>query len=160
MNKCTKISLVVPMLVPALELVVAGQLAAQTFTTLHSFTATSTNSPGVYTNSDGSRPLGELVQSSNTLYGTTAADGEAGNGTVFTVSVEGTGFAVLHSFTSMNPVTNSDGAAPWTGLLLSDNTLYGTTVIGGAGSSGTLFRSNTNGTGFTNLHSFATLAPF
>jgi len=41
------------------------------------------------------------------------------------------------------------------GLALSDNTLFGTTRAGGAQGAGTVFRLNTDGSGFTNLHNFA-----
>ena len=48
-------------------------------------------------------------------------------------------------------------AYPETGLLLSGNTLYG--ASGGPGTTtGTLFAINTNGTGFTTLHSFTELS--
>jgi uncharacterized repeat protein (TIGR03803 family) len=40
-------------------------------------------------------------------------------------------------------------------LILSGNTLYGTASRGWTNGSGTLFAVNTNGTGFTNLHTFA-----
>ena len=63
----------------------------------------------------------------------------------------------LYNFSqvSSGPVyINSDGSWPWAGLLLSGNTLYGTTVMGGRGY-GTLFEVNTDGTCFTNLHTFA-----
>jgi len=39
---------------------------------------------------------------------------------------------------------------------LSDGVLYGTTKYGGNGGSGTVFRLNTNGTGFAALYSFTT----
>src|ERR1019366_6725594 len=49
--------------------------------------------------------------------------------------------------------TNSDGIGPSTGLVLSGNTLYGTTA-GVSTRNGTVFAVNTDGTGFTNLHNF------
>ncbi|MGH7969236.1 MAG: hypothetical protein ACREIC_10975, partial [Limisphaerales bacterium] len=36
------------------------------------------------------------------------------------------------------------------------NTLYGTAEVGGSSAEGTIFAINTDGTGFTNLHTFAT----
>jgi hypothetical protein len=61
--------------------------------------------------------------------------GNSGNGTVFAVNTDGTGFTTLHGFTadsgSRGSVTNIDGAIPWGALALSGNTLYGTTVDGG-----------------------------
>jgi uncharacterized repeat protein (TIGR03803 family) len=123
------------------------------FTILHSFAT-----------SDGGGPLGGLILSGNTLYGTTAGGGTNGTGTVFAVNTDGTGFTDLHSFAAgsgddyfygwSTDFTNSDGAGPWATLILSGNTLYGTTQCGGTNASGTVFAVNTDGTGFTNLHSF------
>ena len=62
---------------------------------------------------------------------------------------------MLHSFTRFKPLgnstfyTNSDGAFPYSGLVLLGNTLYGTTTQGGSGGVGTVFSVNTDGTGFT-----------
>jgi uncharacterized repeat protein (TIGR03803 family) len=77
--------------------------------------------------------------------------GNSGNGTVFAVNTNGTGFRTVHSFTG-----GSGGAIPKAGLILAGNTLYGTTFQGGGSSGyGTVFAINTNGTGFTTLHRFA-----
>ena len=137
-----------PALIAGLGLMLAGPVTAQTFTTLYSFTEISTNSSGVYTNSDGARPLAGLVLSGNRLYGTAYRGGSSGWGTVFAVNTDGTGFTTLYSFTD-----GSDGAYPWAGLVLSGNTLYGTASEGGTGA-GTVFAVNTDGTGFTTLYSF------
>ena len=67
----------------------AGRVTAQTFTTLHSFTG----------GSDGANPNAGLILSSNTLYGTTCIGGTSGNGTVFALNTDGTGFTTLHNFT-------------------------------------------------------------
>ena len=136
---------VLPALIAALNLLPAGRVTAQTFTTLHSFTAYPN-----YTNSDGATPYAAVIANSsgNTLYGTAGAGGSSGNGTVFAVNTDGTGFTNLHSF------TDSDGANPNAGLILSGNTLYGTAIYGGSSGNGTVFAVNTDGTGFTNLHNF------
>jgi uncharacterized repeat protein (TIGR03803 family) len=130
--------------------------------------AISTNGTG-FTNlynfsggNDGANPEGGLVLAGSTLYGTTFYGGTNGNGAVFAISTNGTGFTKLYSFTAKNynggtgGMTNSDGANPYAVLLLSGNTLYGTASTGGNSDfgSGTAFAINTNGTGFTNLHSF------
>ncbi len=127
------------------------------FTNLYNFTpldvATST------TNSDGAEPNG-LILSGNTLYGTATDGGSSGNGTVFKVNTDGTGFSNLYSFTALDAATantNSDGANPLAGLILSGATLYGTATYGGNSGNGTLFKVNIDGTGFTNLHSFTAL---
>jgi uncharacterized repeat protein (TIGR03803 family) len=86
----------------------------------------------------------------NTLYGIASAGGSFGAGTVFAVNTDGTGFTTLHSFTFGN-----DGANPNARLVTDGNILYGTTVAGGDSDRGTVFSVNLDGTGFTNLHSFA-----
>ena len=120
------------------------------FTILYSFTDAL---PPVYTNGDGGGPQGVLVLSGNTLYGTARFGGSSGNGTVFKVGTGGTGFTTLHSFLA-NPSSNSDGANPFSGLILSGNTLYGTTANGGSSGSGTVFKVGTDGADFTTLHNF------
>jgi uncharacterized repeat protein (TIGR03803 family) len=133
---------ILPVLLASLGLISAGRVTAQTFTTLHNFAATFPwyiNS-NYYTNNDGANPAGSLILSGETLYGTATQGGSSGEGTVFAMHTNGSGFTNLHSFT---PYGN-----PWAGLILSNNALYGT---GG----GTVFALNTDGTGFTNLHIFA-----
>ncbi len=119
------------------------------FQILHTFT----NSP------DGANPVGRLLQASDgMIYGTTEAggDGVSPLGTVFKMSTNGSDYAVLHSFN----FGGSDGILPEAGLIQgSDGALYGTAAnarISGGGSSGfgTIFMINTNGGGFTVLHSF------
>ncbi len=135
------------------------------FTTLHVFTATRTNSAGVFTNSDGASPQASLVLSGNTLYGTAYLGGINGNGTIFALNTNGTGFTVLHAFTATSTnsagfSTNNDGAYPVAGLLLSASTLYGPAARGGTNGNGTIFTVNTNGAGFSILHTFTALDPF
>jgi len=131
-----------------LTLIPAGRLTAQTFTTLYSFTPTS---PDGNRNSDGAAPYAGLITNSsgNTVYGTTQIGGIYGNGTVFAVNTDGTGFTNLHSFTG-----GAGGGYPRAGLVLSGNTLYGTALYGGSSGYGMVFALNADGTGFTNLHSF------
>jgi len=50
--------------------------------------------------------------------------------------------------------TNSDGANPDMALTVSGSVLYGTTENGGPASYGTVFTMNTDGTGYTVLHTF------
>jgi uncharacterized repeat protein (TIGR03803 family) len=150
--------LFLPVLPAAFNLILASAGAAQLFTNLHNFTATSGN---LSTNGDGSAPVAQLISSSNTLYGTTYSGGNSGNGTVFRVNIDGTSFTNLHSFTATSgpyPSTNSDGANPFAGLILSGNNLYGTAIAGGGSGYGTVFRLNTDGTGFTNLHNFTVVS--
>ena len=100
---------------------------------------------------DGSDPLDRLLQASDgLLYGTAFTGGTNGAGTVFKISTEGTGFTVLHAFGGAG-----DGQNPVAGLIQgSDGALYGTTVAGGAGHHGTIFKINTNGSGYAVMHAF------
>src|SRR5437867_3876497 len=133
------------------ELILAGQLAAQTFTTLHNFAAGS--GYPAYTNSDGVHP-GGLIILGNTLYGTTDQGGSSGNGTLFRVNIDGSGFANLHTFTALSaPYYTNDGAFAGVSLLVG-NTLDGMAHEGRSVRTGTLFAINTDGTGFTYLYNF------
>lgn len=122
------------------------------FTTLHSFDQGDFSfSLGSYTNSDGEYPACGLTLSGNTLYGTTSAGGLLGGGTVFKMNLDGTGFTVLHTFG--DPNTPNDGFNPTASLVVSGNTIYGTTVSGGSQGAGTVFQINTDGSGYQTLYS-------
>jgi uncharacterized repeat protein (TIGR03803 family) len=127
-------------------------LFAQTLTTLHALTQPGLYPPG--TNDEGSTPKAKLLVSDNTLYGTAAFGGSGGYGTIFKMSPDGTGFVILHSFEPIVHYTNSEGGMPYGGLTLSGDTLYGEALLGGPSDCGTLFKLNTNGTGYTVLYSF------
>ena len=131
------------------------RLSAQTFTTLHSFTALSACCPS--TNTDGAYPYSRAL-SDNTVYGAASSGGSSGSGTVFAVNTNGTGYRVLYTFSPIsnypcNACVNSDGFSPGN-LILSGSTLYGATGSGGPGSSGTIFTLNTDGTAFATIYSF------
>ena len=125
------------LLVAVFSAVLAGQASAQTFTNLYNFSG----------GSDGAKPQAPLISSGTKLYGTTFAGG-SGNGTVFAVNVDGTGFTTLYSF------SGSDGAGPHGAMVWSSNKLYGTTYAGGDNNLGTVFSIADDGTKFTTLHSF------
>jgi len=156
----TKNLFLLPAVIAALNSLPAGRVAAQTFTTLYSFTALSRrDSDYYYYNSDGGDPQAGLILSGHTLYGTASAGGSGGAGTVFAMNTDGTGFTNLHVFAQPHyfagyvPDTNPDGIYP-NALVVSGSTLYGAAGAGGYFGRGTLFAVNTDGTGFTNLHQF------
>jgi uncharacterized repeat protein (TIGR03803 family) len=105
--------------------------------------------------SNGSNPVAGLTLSGNTLYGTTenggnvSMNGGYGYGTVFSIPVTGGSPTVLLSF------SGSNGADPYAGLTLIGNTLYGTTVGGGANNDGTVFSIPVTGGSPTVLLSFS-----
>lgn len=116
------------------------------FLTLHSFTASST--------SDGWGPQTPLILSGRTLYGTTNSGGANNHGTVFRLSVNGTSFTILHSFSG----GLSDGSFPGGALILDGSgKLFGTSQFGVEGGSGALFSIKTDGTGFLLLRAFNAL---
>ncbi len=122
------------------------------FTVLKSFSATAN-----YINSDGAYPHASLLCAHGMLYGTTSLGGAYGNGTVFKLKNDGSGFAVLKTFSSLDEDTgmNDDGALPYSGLMLNGNTLYGTTYEGGTNGYGTVFKVNTIGAGFSAIKHFS-----
>ena len=132
-------------------------LHAQAFRALYEFSDSSW-STGM-TNSDGAQPYQTgVVLAAGTLYGTTYYGGTNGNGVVFAVNTDGSGFTVLHTFSAASPpdYTNADGEAPQGSLTLVGDTLYGAAINGGmvSGGYGTIYSLKTNGDTFTLLHSF------
>jgi uncharacterized repeat protein (TIGR03803 family) len=119
-----------------------------------------------YTNLEGAFCTASLIQGRDgRLYGVAPSGGEFGGGTVFALNTDGTGLTVLHAFTGVSyignpsrgiiPLSNADGNTA-TGLMLGlDGNLYGTTSKGGTNGFGAIFRLGCDGSGFTNLHSFA-----
>lgn len=110
------------------------------FKVLHSFS----DYFGVYpeaTNRDGAYPNGGLALSGSTLYGTASNGGATGYGTVFAMDTNGDNFLTLYNFTRLTGIkqTNYDGACPHSGLILANNTLYGTTYQGGSSGYGAVF---------------------
>jgi uncharacterized repeat protein (TIGR03803 family) len=112
------------------------------FALVHSFTGNA---------SGGQYPSGSLLESGGVLYGMTQGDGALNLGTIFRVSSDGTGFAILHSFNGYD----SDGQDPTGSLIECGGVLYGMTQGGGASRYyGTIFKVNPDGSGYALLHSF------
>lgn len=123
------------------------------YTILKSFSARPDSYP--YTNSDGAWPQAGLVLSNSVLYGTTTSSGRYGGGTVFKMDVSGSNFTVLKNFLSAGGLSNSDPETPQGDLVLTGNTLYGTSHGGGTNGRGTVFRINTDGSGYSLLKQFS-----
>lgn len=121
------------------------------FTNLHNFSALVNG-----TNSDGKMPYaGGLTVCGDALFGTTGFGGAAGNGVIYRLNLDGSGFTNLHSFTAASGYTNTDGMSPFGTLFASGNTLYGTAPGGGVTTNGTVFVMNTDGSGFKVLYNFS-----
>jgi uncharacterized repeat protein (TIGR03803 family) len=113
------------------------------FTTLYYFTGT---------------PNSGLVRAGllligNTFYATSNGYGLNGNGTIFKINMDGTGYQNLFNFTSSTTGSNPNST------LVSDGTyLYGTAEFGGQvgipNSNGVVFKIKLDGTGYTKLVTF------
>jgi uncharacterized repeat protein (TIGR03803 family) len=112
------------------------------FTVLHSF--------GGSINGDGGVPQGQPIVSGTTLFGMTANGGGANHGMIYRMNTDGSGYTLLHEF----GLTSGDGRGALGELLLSGSTLFGMTLLGGTANLGTIFEIETDGSGYTELHSF------
>ncbi|NCU41879.1 MAG: hypothetical protein EOM19_04120 [Candidatus Moranbacteria bacterium] len=110
------------------------------FTLLHGFSGGT---------ADGEFPLGSLIQDDTTLYGMTSEGGLHNEGIIFKIQKDGSGFTLLHSFTS-----SSDGGNPQGSLVLEGDTLFGLASEGGSYDAGTIFKIETDGTDFEVFHNF------
>lgn len=82
---------------------------------------------------DGAAPVTGVLLSGSTLYGTAKFGGNSGDGTIFSIGTDGSGFTVLKSF------QGSDGNNPVGDLAMGGGTLYGTTQTGGSANEGVVF---------------------
>jgi uncharacterized repeat protein (TIGR03803 family) len=123
----------------------ANQSDSWAYTILHNFSGGLT---------DGSGPLsGGPVLSGSALYGMASVAGKMGSGVVFKINTDGTGYQILHNFGD----PPGDGTTPRGSLAISASTLYGFTAYGGppfVSQRGTVFKINTDGTGYQILHNF------
>jgi len=87
-----------------------------------------------------------------TSFGGTNGSGASGDGTVYKLGSNGSGFQSLHVFSTQ---FSADGFLPMGGMALADNMLYGTTSGGGSNYTGTVFKMDTNGNSYTVLRHFS-----
>ena len=102
---------------------------------------------------DGANLYACLFQASDgLLYGTTLYGGTPDLGTAFKLGLNGSGYAIIHTF-GQSP---ADGELPEGGLVEgSDGALYGTTYYGGTNYEGTVYRLTRGATNIlTRLHDF------
>jgi uncharacterized repeat protein (TIGR03803 family) len=116
-----------------------------TFKVLHRFVQSS----------GGTAPVGRLALADNTLYGVTAAGGDAvcHCGVIYSLGTDGGNYRTLHVFT-----TAALGVQPLAGVLVdTDGTIYGTTSAGGADGGGVMFSLKRNT--YAVLHNFIPFGP-
>jgi uncharacterized repeat protein (TIGR03803 family) len=110
---------------------------------LHAFTG----------NPDGQQPNGRLTRGTDgALYGTTPFGGTTVRGTAFKINEDGSGYVILRNF-----IAGATGTSPGAAGLVeaSDNLLYGATASAGTGGSGTLYKMDKSGGGYTVILSFS-----
>lgn len=96
---------------------------------------------------DGDYPRGGLIALNTALYGTTEDGGSAHSGTVFKLTPSGSGYteSIVYSFQG-----KGDGVQPEAGLCAGPGGAhYGTTVLGGIDSDGTVFKLMPSSSGYT-----------
>lgn len=100
--------------------------------------------------SDGAVPKAGLASYGTVLFGTTIStyDGSFG-GSIFTIDTDGS------DFTTLKRLSGNGREGGWPGqLVLSGQTLCGMSEVGGTAGWGTIFKINTDGSGFEVLHNF------
>ncbi len=94
---------------------------------------------------DGQQPRAGVIfgSTTSTLYGATVYGGNSSNctngcGTVYELAYSSGSWTetILYNFTGS---TNNDGAEPYSDLIYSGGTLYGTTYVGGTSNNGTVY---------------------
>jgi prepilin-type N-terminal cleavage/methylation domain-containing protein len=109
------------------------------FTKLHDFDI----------DNDGAWSFGDLIVYNSVLYGMAQSGGVDSGGTIFKINPDGSNFTVIHNFNYSNGI---NGYWPFDYLAVNDDTFYGMTNRGGSYNAGTIFKINSDGTGFTKLY--------
>jgi len=90
----------------------------------------------------------KLIVVNNQFWGMTVNGGQSGNGTIFRINQDGTGYSTLHSF------NGADGSHPQGSLLVSNGKILGMTFNGGQDDVGVIFSINLDGSGYSKIHDF------
>lgn len=103
-----------------------------------------------FNGTNGKYPVGSLTLSGNILYGVTQLGGVNGDGCIFCINKDGSGYIDLYDFT-VYP-TGANGSLI---LSVTGDTLFGTTGAGGTHNMGNIFSIRTNGSDYTDLYNFS-----
>ncbi len=98
---------------------------------------------------NGSNPWGSLISDGTFLYGMTTYGGKYGNGTIFKIMPDGTGYKTLLDFDD-----TFNGSTPGGSLFYDGTFLYGMTEWGGYIGFGTIFKIKPDGTEYVKLLDF------
>jgi len=97
-------------------------------------------------NSNGEYPYGDITVIKNKLYGFTYEGGAHGDGEIFRIDTNGSGYKDLYDF------NNATGAnLGWGALTLIGNKFFGMALNGGAHDSGVVFSIDTSGAGYRDI---------
>ncbi|MBI3867038.1 MAG: hypothetical protein HY299_00780 [Verrucomicrobia bacterium] len=100
---------------------------------------------------DGQTPSGALVQVGDWILGVASRGGSRNGGIVYRLQLSGDNYQVLHRFAG----APAEGSTPYGQLTLGlDGKLYGTTLNGGSGGVGTIYRIGAAGEGFETVWHF------
>lgn len=97
---------------------------------------------------NGTYPGGALISDGTFLYGIAASGGTNASGVLFKIKPDGTGYAKVLDFASVN--LNS----PLGSLTFDGTFLYGTTGGGGTNGAGVFFKIKPDGTGYSSMYNF------
>ncbi|MFC2149636.1 choice-of-anchor tandem repeat GloVer-containing protein [Candidatus Auribacterota bacterium] len=98
---------------------------------------------------DGYYPKGYLLPLDGLLYGTTYFGGGSNKGIIFSIDTTGGSFTLVYEFDGQ-----PSSSQPMDGLLVINDKFFGTTFYGGESNKGTVFRIDTDGSGYTMLYDF------
>lgn len=105
----------------------------------------------------GKNPSSKLVYYNSQLYGVTFLGGSGSAGVIFKMNLDGSGFTKIHE--AMNWLTEG---VNYSYIIMNGSTIYVTAAYGGAcscGNGGTLFKINSDGTGYQTLIDFNAASP-